>query len=61
MKKEDTINPFNINNKKEKNEELEEKEDDEYYYNNLLLYNKKFNIGRNIIWKKNMYLELKLI
>ncbi len=48
MKKEDTINPFNINNKKEKNEELEEKEDDEYYYDNLLIYNKNFNIERNI-------------
>ena len=52
MKKEDIINPNNINNKKEKNEELEEKEDDEYYYDNLLIYNKNFNIERNIIWKK---------
>ena len=56
MKKEDIINPNNINNKKEKNEELEEKEDDEYYYNNLLIYNKIFNIGRNIIWKKKIYI-----
>ena len=52
MKKEDIINPNNINNKKDKNEKLEEKEDDEYYYNNLIIYNKNFNIVRNIIWKK---------
>ncbi len=56
---EDIINPNNINNEKEENEESDENEEDEYYYNSQLTYNKKFDIGRNIIWKNKYVFGIK--
>ena len=56
---EDIINPNNINNEKEEYEESDENEEDEYYYNSQLTYNKKFDIGRNIIWKNKYFFGIK--